>query len=42
MSDVLLIIVAGLLVLITGYPFVEAMDKWKKEMEAEEGDDDVL
>lgn len=42
MSDVLLIVVAGLLVLITGYPFVEAMDKWKKEMEAEEGDDDVL
>ena len=41
MNDVLLIALAGLLVFIVGYPFVVALDKWKKQMEAEEGENDV-
>ena len=41
MSDVLLIIVAGLLVYLFGKPFVESFEEWKKVMEAEEGEEDV-
>lgn len=37
-GDIILIVIAGLIVASVGYPFVEAFSKWKKEMEAEEGE----
>lgn len=47
MSEILKVIIAGLIVLIVGIPSVIILTKWKKEMEEElksmekDGEDDV-
>lgn len=39
MKDVILILIAGLIVISIGCPFVEAFSRWKKEMKEAEANE---
>lgn len=41
MKEFFLILIAGLIVISIGAPFVEAFSRCKKQMEGERGEDDV-